>query len=585
MSTDDTASPPLAALFLINFDLKVGYTIAWKKAVENVELDGVVEFKSLPSGSHTVKDDLIYFVHEQYAGLSAFVNQPSDETHRNAQFVAVGILVPLSYGRLGRSWLHAQKLQQLARKMVANGEERQPLEQFWEEQQMQPQMKPEASESPPATSPNRPSPQVLGQSDTSGRSKPRALSTSTAVNPTEQSLSPYHPALSLLRYIDIFGPLIFPLHRAALLRKRILFVAPPPVRQACEFVYDLSILTPIPTSTALLLPQTAEPLSRLRPFFNLGIHDIPLLQREAQQPPTEDDSGAGIRGWVACTTDEILTMKTNLYDLIVEIPSVLDPSSQNRAFALQNRRWPTLKTAKGGKLKATQRDLRRFKALRQALAPALRPQQKSSTAYSDEPVVEDEQSSLLPHSKPSRDSSSEAEATAEESQTVEATSWSALAYSSFMWWASAGERDEALDHEEHQDSELLGDLVDIAADAAGGWYKDEPEDDDGPSKTDDQDVQTNAEILTALIAFFHRYTAQLFAATVDAFEAEDGSDSERSETAEGEVVLDSEDLRRMGLDAWSESDALFAKELARRWWGRDVSVRRAGVEACGVRLC
>lgn len=108
--------PPIAALFLIDFDVKAGYTIIWKEAAPGVELEGLVEYKSLPSGLHTVSKDLIYFVHDSnYAGLSAFVNMPCDEADaRNARMIAVGVLVPLSYGRLGRAWRHAEGLQDMA---------------------------------------------------------------------------------------------------------------------------------------------------------------------------------------------------------------------------------------------------------------------------------------------------------------------------------------------------------------------------------------------------------------------------------------------------------------------------------------
>jgi DENN domain-containing protein 11 len=106
--------PPISALFLIYFDIKAGYTISWKRSLPGIELEGAVEYKSLPSGSHTVKDDLVYFVHERYAGLSAFANAPVSEESRNARMIAVGILVPLSYGRLGRSWKHADKLTDMA---------------------------------------------------------------------------------------------------------------------------------------------------------------------------------------------------------------------------------------------------------------------------------------------------------------------------------------------------------------------------------------------------------------------------------------------------------------------------------------
>lgn len=106
--------PSLSALFLIHFDNKSGYTLGWRRAGADIELDGVVEYKSLPSGLHNVAEDLVYFVHGPHAGLSAFVNAPAEEEDRNARMIAVGILVPLSLGRLGRSWTHAEGLQRLA---------------------------------------------------------------------------------------------------------------------------------------------------------------------------------------------------------------------------------------------------------------------------------------------------------------------------------------------------------------------------------------------------------------------------------------------------------------------------------------
>ena len=111
-------APPISALFLIYFDIKAGYTIGWKRSLPGVELEGVVEYKSLPSGLHTVEDDLIYFVHDNYAGVSAFVNAPAAEESRNACMIAVGTMVPLSYGRLGRSWKHAEKLKEMARYLL-----------------------------------------------------------------------------------------------------------------------------------------------------------------------------------------------------------------------------------------------------------------------------------------------------------------------------------------------------------------------------------------------------------------------------------------------------------------------------------
>ena len=110
-----------------------------------------------------------------------------------------------------------------------------PLEEFWQEQS-----KSSASSSGSGLEPPK------------GHSRERALSTVTAVISSEQLLPPFHPALSIIDYIDTFGPLIFRLHQAALLRKRILFVGAPPVRATCEFGMHLHSLRDNPAN---LVPQ------------------------------------------------------------------------------------------------------------------------------------------------------------------------------------------------------------------------------------------------------------------------------------------------------------------------------------------
>ena len=56
-----------------------------------------------------------YFVHDDHAGLSAFVNKADEQAERAARMVAVGILVPVAHGRMGRIWRHAESLMELAR--------------------------------------------------------------------------------------------------------------------------------------------------------------------------------------------------------------------------------------------------------------------------------------------------------------------------------------------------------------------------------------------------------------------------------------------------------------------------------------
>ena len=66
-------------------------------------------------------------------------------------------------------------------------------------------------------------------------SRNRSASDGASLIPPGNKLSPYHPAWSLTSLLDKFGPLIFPIHRAALLRKRILISCHAPVHEVCDF--------------------------------------------------------------------------------------------------------------------------------------------------------------------------------------------------------------------------------------------------------------------------------------------------------------------------------------------------------------
>lgn len=230
--------PPISALFLIDFDVKAGYTIIWKQAVPGLELEGLVEYKSLPSGLHTVSDDLIYFVHEEgYAGLSAFINAPTDdEGARNARMIAVGVLVPLSYGRLGKAWRHAEGLKGMAARLATDRKQTHLLEEYWDRcGTREPGRHLEAVKDSPLASPALDFAKSR-QDEVGGENvRSRSASEGAALVPPGHGLTPFHPAWSLLKLLDTFGPLIFPIYRAALLRKRLLISTHAPVHETCNF--------------------------------------------------------------------------------------------------------------------------------------------------------------------------------------------------------------------------------------------------------------------------------------------------------------------------------------------------------------
>ncbi|KAI0118748.1 hypothetical protein GGR51DRAFT_554438 [Nemania sp. FL0031] len=580
--------PPISALFLIDFDVKAGYTISWKAAKPGVELEGVVEYKSLPSGLHTVSEDLIYFVHDGYAGLSAFVNAPVEDTAaRNARMLAVGVLVPLSCGRLGRAWKHAESLKAIASLLAVNSKDFSSLEEYWEKNQARDSTGDEAA---PKDDPESPLAALRSPKATRSHMRNRSASDGTALMLPGHRLSPFHPAWSLTKLLDAFGPLIFPIHRAALLRKRILISGHAPVEQACNFVYNISVLSNIPLATANLLSSSSTS-HRLRPLFSIGVHDIPFLADDAKSSrntdasPSDSESEAGA-GWIACTTDSILSKKDELWDVLITMPP---PHSSNAT----KRVWPTVELPQGVSVKATQRDLRRFRSLKAGISRMEGNVALSSPTTPQTAAAYKEDEALLDDAE----------------QVVEPTSWTALAYSGFMWWASAGEKPRSDEAEEAaQDASLLSDLAassigmnmprtsDIAASISSLTPR-------RSSTTASASVPLEideARVELAIISYFHRLTTQLLGSLADAIDntgdagLEDESpmeeddallDADDDDVQGPGVQIDSEVMKRMGLDIWSASDAEFVKELLKTYFGRQAYVEGKGVEVCGIRVC
>jgi hypothetical protein len=323
------------------------------------------------------------------------------------------------------------------------------------------------------------------------------------------------------------------------------------------------MLSSTPISLMASIPQPSEGLARLRPLFSVGVHDIPYLDELAKRPAldTQDDEfdeAESGPGWIACTTDEILGTKSNLHDLVVELP--LSHTNHPR-----DRRRPTIKDSKSHKeVKATQRDLRRYHILRRALQPV-----KDLPAPPDDD--ESESQPLL------RSMIAEDEAINDEKEAVEPTTWSELAYTSFMWWASAGEREQTALDEENMDASLLDDLADTSQHLA-----DERRYRDGAAAGEEEegeppDGQRDARLETAVIAYFHRLSKKIFEVGGEVVEGD--------EQEEGLVKIDREALRSMGLDAWSVGDREYVGEFFRLWFRRDVRVDPLEIECCGVRIC
>lgn len=325
----------------------------------------------------------MYFTHGSLAGVSIFVQANSDTEHRNARFAAVGALTS-SFDDHSLAWRHLEPLKQLAQTVIGDLDSHELLEAYW----------------------------AKVDKETSTKS-----TSSGSQHLQHVDLHANHPARSIKRIFDLFGPLLFPLQRQAMLHRRILILGRPPVEDNCEIgkcgrailarltiaVYNLSLLT-----------QRA-PDGHRRPLYSVGIADMATLMETTS--------------WTACTTDAILKEKTNLYDILVELR---DDSAA-----------PRISHTNGSEIRATQRDLQRFHALHRHLW-VVDEETGPSNIYQDDPDDTD-QSKLLDNV------SKEYITTDVPWNSVEPYSWSRLTQKSISWWSSPDEHmdwdGDELEHE------------------------------------------------------------------------------------------------------------------------------------------
>lgn len=289
------------------------------------------------------------------------------------------------------------------------------------------------------------------------------------------------------------------------------------------------------------------------------------------------------RGWIACTTDDVLSTKPDLYDLLVMMPSSENKHASRKVFPRLVESTPSLtKTFPKLGQKSTQRDLHRYVHLQQGLD-----QLPSGSLPTDEGDQSDETSSLKSHSS----------AYMENKHVVESPSWSRVAYTSLVWWASAGDRRGGFS--EMEEIEMERDLSLLQ------------------NESDEEQIKE-----VALVAYFHRLTNVIFTTLAEAIARADHRDldddvSDHGDCGEGDTVRESpndrgssandndeedtrpllpeqsendpveisqDDMTNMGLDSWSTSDKKFIEDMVSLWWGRKADVRAASVECCGLRI-
>ncbi|XP_013392834.1 protein LCHN [Lingula anatina] len=292
----------IVSVFVVAFDTKAGNVIEWCLPQE-MDLEGV-EFKSMPSGSHHLLKDFVYFRKAEFYGLACFENMPVEsQIERGARMKSVGIL-STSYTLLYR---HMQLLETQVRHQLETPGRYSQLEAFYEDKKA-----------------------VLPPSGSAGSL--RNLTSTPASTPSSDILPELkitHPAGCFSQFIKFFGEQIFVLWKFALLQKRIIFFSPPPIGVVCYRVYCACCLA---NHSSDLRISSHE----VEPYFYINVADIDSLESEVS--------------FIACTTEKIFQSKTQLYDVYVDnqdvtthVPGLqellrVSPADKDKMAKLNNQR-------------------------------------------------------------------------------------------------------------------------------------------------------------------------------------------------------------------------------------------------------
>lgn len=217
--------PRVDAVFVVTFDVKYGNTIEFQMPEEErMPLTGV-EYKAIPSGSHHIHEDFVYFRHENRYGLACIARKELQRSSYDGASITIldhtqrGLCIK-SVGILTRSIRHIQSYLQF--------------------------LQTEAQAYLTQTSVNYDRLKEL-------------------LNNRNQLYAVPIPIYDDLfnAFIDHFGPSIFPLSRLVLLDKRILLYSNSPIGTLCNAVYFAHMLNQL-----------------LKALFFITILDLSILNSE-----------------------------------------------------------------------------------------------------------------------------------------------------------------------------------------------------------------------------------------------------------------------------------------------------------------
>lgn len=502
--------PPVLSVFLVKFDNRKGNTIVWSKSVpgKGDVLQRGLEFRAMPSGLHSVQSDVIYLVQPRRAGnnglellegLAVFCQKKDNPlaTDRNGiEMFSLGILCDWadSTSATTHCWVYVDALKDL-------------LEQFVEQR---------------SYTGNR-----YDLFDKFFDSFHKEQSSDKLETNTNN-----HPILSLRRLLSYYGPLVFEVWKAAILRSRVLLINNNlSVEECCKFLHILSILATFPSDiTHLVTEGKIKQLGNINSLYSVTLPDITWLSSEQMT-----DSA-----FLATTKDNVLLEKSGLYDFAL----VTDISTENTH----------LRTSTGRYVYSTARDHRRFNALSNALG-------LPHTASHDTTSFRDHYGACIGSCLDGM-----------------ASVCSHSSINGFLWWASAGEQStsETL-QDDLEGFPLLQENDNDAEEPSAG---DSIVNSEGPSSSalhKNYSLDSSCPLEITAIGYFHQMTRRLFRTCVAIIQDQD---YDNGGTPVQNISLELSDIANMGLDAYSTQDREFAVQFMRVWWNRDVKINQQLLNIC-----
>ncbi|QLL34258.1 hypothetical protein HG536_0G01170 [Torulaspora globosa] len=322
---------PISCMFLSNFEITKGNITVWSRkwSETNCEIDlENVEFKALPSGIHEVSDDVINFVlpkevpgDEYHYGVAYYqqngqeMAEGTDHVDRNAvKMYALGVIVDPNYRVSGVSdsgfneWKpnqftsandYVDDLQDLLTHWLAKKEydNFSLFDEYFDCNGL-------TNDAGGLASP------MLQRSGKPARDIFSHDSNAISKEASRPQMLDYLPF-----WIRKLGPLVFPLWKSCLLGERILILNPQGGSfELCNALnYCLSIISLIPK--ALQIDRHEEYEYFVKPLFTIGISDIDSMVSDVRQV----QRNAKVPGFIACTSDEIIISKIELYDKVLKL--------------------------------------------------------------------------------------------------------------------------------------------------------------------------------------------------------------------------------------------------------------------------